>query len=80
MLADKLDHVVGVDPHRDLRAVAVLHVLSGAVVFETAVVASSKGYADALKSLTRTLRGGARSPLKKPVVRCRSDALPERPR
>jgi hypothetical protein len=41
--------VVGVDPHRDLHVLAVVHVLSGAVVFETMVAANSDGYAQALK-------------------------------
>jgi transposase len=49
MLADQLDYVVGVDPHRDSHALAVVHVVSGAVVFEAAVDASSDGYAQALK-------------------------------
>ena len=49
MLADQLDYVVGVDPHRDVHAFAVVHVLSGAVVFETNVAAESDGYAQALK-------------------------------
>ena len=49
MLADRLDYVVGVDPHRDLHALAVVHVLSGAVVLETTVAANSDGYAQALK-------------------------------
>ena len=49
MLADQLDYVVGVDPHRDLHALAVVDVVSGAVVFEATVVASSNGYAHALK-------------------------------
>ena len=49
MLADQLDYVVGVDPHRDLHALAVVHVLSGAVVFEETVAANSDGYALALK-------------------------------
>jgi transposase len=49
MLADRLDYVVGVDPHRDVHALAVVHVLSGAVVLETTVAASSNGYAQALK-------------------------------
>src|SRR3954467_9172806 len=49
MLADQLDYVVGVDPHRDSHAVAVVHVLSGAVVFETTVAANSDGYTQALK-------------------------------
>jgi len=49
MLADQLDYVVGVDPHRDSHALAVVHVVSGAVVFEATVVASSDGYAQALE-------------------------------
>ena len=49
MLADQLDYVVGVDPHRDSHALAVVHVVSGAVVFEVTVVASSDGYARALR-------------------------------
>jgi transposase len=49
MLSDQLDCVVGVDPHRDLHALAVVHVLSGAVVFEATVAASGEGYARALE-------------------------------
>ena len=49
MLADQLDYVVGVDPHRDSHALAVVHVLTGAVVFETTVAASGQGYVQALK-------------------------------
>jgi transposase len=49
MLADQLDYIVGVDPHRDSHALAVVHVLSGAVVFETNVVADSGGYAAVLE-------------------------------
>ena len=49
MLADQLDYVIGVDPHRDAHALAVVHVSSGAVVFETTVAADSDGYAQALK-------------------------------
>jgi transposase len=45
MLADQLDYVIGVDPHRDMHALAVVHVLSGGVVFETTVAANSDGYA-----------------------------------
>jgi transposase len=48
MLADQLDYVVGVDPHRDSHALAVVHVLSGAVVLEASVAAGSEGYAHAL--------------------------------
>src|SRR5437879_4154007 len=49
MLADQLDYVVGVDPHRDLHALAVVHVLSGAVVFEATIAANGDGYAQALE-------------------------------
>ncbi len=45
MLADQLDYVVGVDPHRDSHALAVVQIVSGAVVFETTVAANSDGYA-----------------------------------
>src|SRR2546421_4480439 len=48
MLADQLDFVVGLDPHRDSHTLAVVHVVSGLVVFETTVVANSNGYALAL--------------------------------
>lgn len=49
MVADQLDYVVGVDPHRDQHAVGVVEVRSGVVVFETCVAADSNGYADALR-------------------------------
>jgi transposase len=49
MVADQVDYVVGVDPHRDSHALAIVHVLSGAVVFEATVAASSQGYAEALR-------------------------------
>jgi transposase len=49
MFADQLDYVVGVDPHRDLHALAVVHVLSGAVVFEATIAANADGYAQALE-------------------------------
>ena len=48
MLADELDYVVGVDPHRDEHALAIVEVRSGVVVYETSVAADSSGYADAL--------------------------------
>src|SRR4051812_38770753 len=49
MLADQLDYVVGVDPHRDTHALAIVHVASGAVVAESTVLANSDGYAAALR-------------------------------
>jgi hypothetical protein len=57
MLADQLDYVVGVDPHRDCHALAVVHVVSGGVVFESTVVASSDGYAQALKLVDQQAPG-----------------------
>jgi transposase len=49
MLADQLDYIVGVDPHRDTHALAIVHVLSGAVVAEETVLANGDGYAAALR-------------------------------
>src|SRR6266568_4254791 len=57
MLADQLDYVVGVDPHRDSHALAVVHVVSGVVVFEASVAASSDGYAQALTLVDRHASG-----------------------
>jgi hypothetical protein len=57
MLADQLDYVVGVDPHRDSHALAVVHVVSGAVVFESTVIANGDGYAHALKLVDRHAPG-----------------------
>ena len=49
MLADQLDYIVGVDPHRDFHAFAVVEVVTGVVVFESTVEANSDGYANALE-------------------------------
>ena len=49
MLADELDFIVGVDPHRDSHAIGVVEVRSGVVVFESSVTADSGGYAEALR-------------------------------
>jgi hypothetical protein len=43
MLADQLDYVIGVDPHRDVHALAVVEVRTGGVVFEGVVAANSAG-------------------------------------
>jgi len=40
MLADELDYVIGVDPHRDTNALAVVEVRSGGVIFETNLAAN----------------------------------------
>jgi transposase len=49
MLADELDFVVGVDPHRDAHALAVVEVRTGVVVVESSVAADGGGYAEALR-------------------------------
>ena len=48
MLADQLDYIIGVDPHRDSHAIAVVEVVSSAVVFEATVAANGDGYGRAL--------------------------------
>src|SRR6266436_8584997 len=81
MLADQLDYVVGVDPHRDSHALAVVQVVSGAVLFEAAVAANSDGYANALNARRparpwpTSVRGRRHR-----LLRCRPDALPDRSR
>ena len=57
MVADQLDYVVGVDPHRDEHAVGVVAVRSGVVVFEASVPADSGGYAEALRLAERHAPG-----------------------
>ena len=49
MLADQLDYVVGVDPHRDAHSIGIVDVRTGAVVFEAAVRADTAGYEEALR-------------------------------
>jgi len=49
MLADELDYVIGVDPHRDTHALAVVDVRTGGVVFEATTVADGDGYACVLR-------------------------------
>jgi transposase len=49
MLADQLDYVIGVDPHRDTDALAIVDVRTGGIVLDTSVPANSSGYARALE-------------------------------
>ena len=49
MLADQLDYIVGVDPHGDSHALAIVEVVTGAVLLEATAAASSDGYAQALR-------------------------------
>ena len=68
MLADQLDYIVGVDPHRDSHALAIVEVVSGVVVFESTVAANSDGYArGAWSSPSGTRQVGARSRSKVPA-------------
>ena len=48
MLADEVDYVIGVDTHRDRHTLAVVVAPTGAVLAQTVVRASVRGYADAL--------------------------------
>jgi transposase len=48
MLADQVDYIVGVDPHRE-HALAVVDVRTGAVICEAAIAASMAGYRRALE-------------------------------
>jgi transposase len=57
MLADQLDYVVGVDPHRDSHSLAVLDIVGGSIVYEAMVNANSDGYAQALKLVDEHARG-----------------------
>ena len=61
MLADQLDYVVGVDPHRDRHALAIVDVRTGGVVFETSVAADTSGYARALDLAKRHAAGRGHS-------------------
>jgi transposase len=81
MLADQLDYVVGVDPHRDSHALAVVQVVSGVVLFEATVAASSDGYAHALKLVDLHAPGRRAFAVEGTgSFRCWPDALPHRPR
>jgi transposase len=50
MLADALDYVIGVDPHRDSHAFAIVEAASGGLVLEGHVAATVPGYVEALES------------------------------
>jgi hypothetical protein len=57
MLADEVDFVVGVDPHPDLHGLAVVEIVTGAVVFEATLEAGLDGYARALKLVAQHAAG-----------------------
>ena len=49
-MADELDYVIGVDPHRDAHVLAVVEAGRGGLVLEDQVAATRKGYEEALAS------------------------------
>jgi len=57
MLTDELDYVIGVDPHRDRHALAVVRAFSAEIVFETTAAASSGGYRSVLRLAVRHAPG-----------------------
>jgi hypothetical protein len=48
MLADQLDYLIGVHPHRDAHALAIVEVRTGGLIAEATVAASRSGYQRAL--------------------------------
>src|SRR4051794_3092873 len=57
MLAEEVDYVIGVDTHRDQHTLAVVVAPTGAVLAQTVVRASARGYADALSFAEKHARG-----------------------
>src|SRR2546423_15549904 len=57
MLADELDYVLGVDPHRDEPVVAVVTAPAGAVVAGKTAHANARGYRDLLRLAARHAPG-----------------------
>jgi transposase len=60
MLADEVDYVIGVDTHRDQHTLAVVVAPTGAVLAQTVVRATGRGYAQALR-LAESHAGGVRA-------------------
>jgi len=58
MLADEVDYVIGVDTHRDQHTLAVVVAPTGAVLAQTVVRASARGYAAAVRFAERHAPGG----------------------
>jgi transposase len=57
MLAEQVDYVVGVDTHRDQHALAVVDARTGAVIAQTTMAASARGYNDAVRFADRYAPG-----------------------
>jgi hypothetical protein len=49
MLAEQVDYVIGVDTHRDQHTLAIVDAHSGAVIAQTMVAASARGYTEAVR-------------------------------
>ena len=60
MLADEVDYVIGVDTHRDQHTLAVVVAPTGAVLAQTMVRATGRGYAQALR-FAESRAGGVRA-------------------
>ena len=60
MLADEVDYVIGVDTHRDQHTLAVVVAPTGAVLAQTVVRATGRGYAQALR-FAKSHAGGVRA-------------------
>jgi transposase len=60
MLADEVDYVIGVDTHRDQHTLAVVVAPTGAVLAQTVVRASGRGYEQALR-FVKSHAGGVRA-------------------
>ena len=60
MLADEVDDVIGVDTHRDQHTLAVVVAPTGAVLAQTVVRATGRGYAHALR-FAESHAGGVRA-------------------
>src|SRR3954464_4161840 len=57
MLADEVDYVIGVDTHRDQHTLAVVNAPAGAVLAQTVIGASTRGYGEALRFAERHALG-----------------------
>jgi transposase len=57
LLADEVDYVVGVDPHGDAHALAIVHAGTGGAVCSAQVTANARGYAQALRLAEREAPG-----------------------
>jgi len=67
MLADQLDYLVGVDPHRDTHALAIVDVRTAGVVFEGALRPAALAMPAPWSSRGATRRGGGHSRSKERV-------------